>query len=195
MYYHLERTFWNVSNLPNQVRMLQFKAINLVPTYWIFTLPLLGDAVLDKSDKFEGKTSMAFCYKYLPIVDHLRKLDDKTLIGKMKIGSYTIIYFTLTVPGNWNTWFRNSIFCHITNMLDHCIFSWWGGLQVNSNQDMKYEAKLTMKNKSYQQFYLFTMTSPWPLQRKVRQRSNEIPVNNKFRGRCNERSIKYEPHK
>jgi len=84
----------------NQVRMLQFKAINLVPTYWIFTLPLLGDAVLDKSDKFEGKTSMAFCYKYLPIVDHLRKLDDKTLIGKMKIGSYTIIYFTLTVPGN-----------------------------------------------------------------------------------------------
>ena len=177
--------------------MLQFKAINLVPTYWIFTLPLLGDAVLDKSDKFEGKTSMAFCYKNLPIVDHLRKLDDKTLIGKMKIGSYTIIYFTLTVPGNWNTWLINPTFLpyHIP-MLNHCILSWWGGLQVNSNQDMKYEAKLTMKNRSY----IFAILPVyhdfrWPLQRKVSPRSNEIPINNKFRGRCNERSIKYEPHK
>ena len=116
--------------------MLQFKAINLVPTYWIFTLPLLGDAVLDKSDKFEGKTSMAFCYKYLPIVDHLRKLDDKTLIGKMKIGGYTIIYFTLTVPGNWNTWLINPIFFAISQIskLDHCIHSWYGGLQLQSVQ-------------------------------------------------------------
>ena len=36
--------------------------------------------------------------QYVPVVDHLRQLDDSTLIGKMTVGSYTIIYFTLNVP-------------------------------------------------------------------------------------------------
>jgi len=82
----------------SQVRMLQFKSLNLIPMFGMFTLPILGDAVLNRSDNFEGKTSMAFCYNYLPIVDHLRKLDDQTLIGKMTVGDYTIIYFSLSVP-------------------------------------------------------------------------------------------------
>ena len=77
--------------------MLQFKAINFIPLFHTFTLPILGDAVVSK-EKFEGKTSMAFCYKYVPVVDHLRQLDDSTLIGKMTVGSSTIIYFTLKVP-------------------------------------------------------------------------------------------------
>ena len=78
--------------------MLQFRSINLLPMPGMFTLPLLGDAVLNEADNFEGKTSMSFCYKYLPIVDHLRELDSRTLIGKMVVGNYTIIYFTLEKP-------------------------------------------------------------------------------------------------
>ena len=78
------------------VHMLEFKAINKIPTPK-FALPILGNAFVGK-DEFEGKTSMAFCYKFLPIIDHLRKLDDHTIIGKMKIGTVTIIYFTLIVP-------------------------------------------------------------------------------------------------
>ena len=78
------------------VHMLEFKAINKIPTPK-FALPVLGNAFIGKDD-FEGKISMAFCYKFLPIVDHLRKLDDHTIIGKMTIGTVTIIYFTLIVP-------------------------------------------------------------------------------------------------
>ena len=78
------------------VHMLEFKAINRIPTPK-FALPILGNAYVGKDD-FEGKTSVAFCYKFLPIIDHLRKLDDNTIIGKMKIGTVTIIYFTLIVP-------------------------------------------------------------------------------------------------
>ena len=78
--------------------MLQFRAVNFVPLFHTFTLPVLGDAVLNRADRFEGKTSMAFCYKYVPVVDHLRQLDETTLIGKMTVGSSTIIYFTLRVP-------------------------------------------------------------------------------------------------
>ena len=76
------------------VHMLEFGAINKIPTPKFF-LPVLGDAFIGR-DTFEGKTSMAFCYKYLPIVDHIRQLDDETIIGKMTIGTITIIYFTLT---------------------------------------------------------------------------------------------------
>lgn len=75
------------------VHMLEFSAINRIPTPK-FPLPILGNAFLGRDD-FEGKTSMAFCYKYLPIIDHLREIDEKTLIGKMTIGTITIIYFTL----------------------------------------------------------------------------------------------------
>ena len=39
-------------------------------------------------------------FQYVPVVDHLRQLDDSTLIGKMTVGSYTIIYFTLSVPSS-----------------------------------------------------------------------------------------------
>ena len=46
-----------------QVKMLQFRAINFVPLFHTFTLPVLGDADLDRADRFEGKTSMAFRYK------------------------------------------------------------------------------------------------------------------------------------
>ena len=80
------------------MKMLQFRAVNFVPLFHKFTLPVLGDAVLDTADRFEGKTSAAFRYKYVPVVDHLRQLDETTLIGKMTVGSYTIIYFTLRVP-------------------------------------------------------------------------------------------------
>ena len=80
--------------------MLQFRAINLVPLLFTFTLPVLGDAVLRRSERFEGKTSMAFCYKYVPVVDHLRQLHSSMLIGKMTVGSYTIIYFTLHAPSH-----------------------------------------------------------------------------------------------
>ena len=75
------------------VHMLEFSAVNRIPTPK-FPLPLLGNAYLGKDD-FEGKSSMAFCYKYLPIVDHLRQIDEDTLIGKMTIGTITVIYFTL----------------------------------------------------------------------------------------------------
>ena len=80
----------------NLVHMLEFKAVNRIPTPK-FAAPILGNAFVGKED-FEGKTSMAFCYKFLPIIDHLRKLDDQTIIGKMTIGTVTVIYFTLSVP-------------------------------------------------------------------------------------------------
>ena len=76
--------------------MLQFRSINLIPM-GMYSLPLLGDAMIRRDD-FEGKTSLAFCYNYLPVVDHLRKLDETTLIGKMTVGDYTIIYFGLSIP-------------------------------------------------------------------------------------------------
>ena len=79
------------------VKMLEFKAFNRIPTPK-FPLPILGDAFLGRDIDYEGKTSMAFCYKYLPIVDHIRQLDESTIIGKMTIGTLTIIYFTLKVP-------------------------------------------------------------------------------------------------
>ena len=79
------------------VKMLEFKAFNRIPTPK-FPLPILGDAFLGGDIDYEGKTSMAFCYKYLPIVDHIRQLDERTIIGKMTIGTLTIIYFTLKVP-------------------------------------------------------------------------------------------------
>ena len=75
------------------VHMLEFSAINRIPTPKC-SLPILGNAFLGRDD-FEGKTSMAFCYKYLPIIDHLRQIDEKTLIGKMTIGTITVFYFTL----------------------------------------------------------------------------------------------------
>ena len=75
------------------VHMLEFSAVNRIPTPK-FPLPMLGNAFLGRDD-YEGKVSMAFCYKYLPIVDHLRQIDDETLIGKMTIGNITVIYFTL----------------------------------------------------------------------------------------------------
>ena len=78
--------------------MLQFRSLNFLPTFGVFNMPLLGDAWLNETDHFEGKTSVALCYKYMPMVDHMRKLDDSTVIGKLKIGSYTLIYFTLKVP-------------------------------------------------------------------------------------------------
>ena len=40
-------------------------------------------------------------FQYVPVVDHLRQLDESTFIGKMTVGSYTIIYFTLSVPSSW----------------------------------------------------------------------------------------------
>ena len=78
--------------------MLQFRSLNFVPTFGIFNIPLLGNATIDKTDNFECKTSIGFCYKYLPLVGHVRKLDDSTVIGKLKMCSYTLIYFTLKVP-------------------------------------------------------------------------------------------------
>ena len=75
------------------VHMLEFSAVNRIPTPK-FSLPLMGNAYIGRDD-FEGKLSMALCYWYLPLVDHLRQIDDETLIGKVTIGSTTLMYFTL----------------------------------------------------------------------------------------------------
>ena len=82
----------------DSVRMLEFAAIQRIPTPR-FALPVIGDAFVGR-EHFEGKTSLAFCYKYLPIIDHLRVLDDTTYIGKMVIGTETILYFTVTTVEN-----------------------------------------------------------------------------------------------
>ena len=69
--------------------MLQFRAINFVPLFHTFTLPVLGDADLDRTDRFEGKTSMAFRYKGPCIYDvcivlvHIDLLSHKPLSDKM----------------------------------------------------------------------------------------------------------------
>lgn len=76
-----------------RVSMLEFRAINKIPVMR-FSLGIPGSAVIKRS-VVDGKESMAFCYKYLPIVDHLRRADDKTIVGKMMIGNVCILYFEL----------------------------------------------------------------------------------------------------
>jgi hypothetical protein len=78
----------------NYVDMLEFKAINCIPVTK-YSLGVPGSASVMRS-MVDGIESMAFCYKYLPIVDHLRRVDERTIIGKMMIGNASILYFTLT---------------------------------------------------------------------------------------------------
>jgi len=73
--------------------MLEFASVNKIPTPK-FSLGPISNATLQMST-VGGIKSMALCYSYLPIVDHLRRLDEETLIGRMHIGSIKILYFTL----------------------------------------------------------------------------------------------------
>ena len=84
------KTVYNKEN----VSMLEFRAINKIPTGIKYSLGLAGQATIMRS-VVDGKESMAFCYKYLPIIDHLRRADANTIVGKMMIGNVCILYFTL----------------------------------------------------------------------------------------------------
>ena len=84
-------------NSTTDVSMLEFKAINCIPLPK-FSLGPLGKASVYRST-VGGKTSVAFAYKFLPIVDHLRRLHAGVIIGKMMIGNSHILYFTLEDSG------------------------------------------------------------------------------------------------
>ncbi|GMI37505.1 hypothetical protein TeGR_g5845 [Tetraparma gracilis] len=75
------------------VSMLEFGAVNCVPLP-TFTLGPVSTATVVRTD-VDGKESLALAYNYLPIVDHIRRLDKDTIIGKMMIGKVTVLYFTL----------------------------------------------------------------------------------------------------
>jgi hypothetical protein len=77
----------------SEVSVLEFAAFNKIPIMK-YSLGFPGSADIKRS-VVDGKKSMTFCYKYLPVVDHLRRIDQRTIVGKMMIGNITLFYFTL----------------------------------------------------------------------------------------------------
>lgn len=59
-----------------------------------FNIPFLGSATIEEIN-FRGKKSVAIKYDHLPIVDYLRKIDSKTIMGIMKMNDKTKVYFYL----------------------------------------------------------------------------------------------------
>lgn len=75
---------------PNHVRALVMSLFGQK-----FRLPLIGSAVLRKLE-FRNQLSVAMIYNYLPIIDHFRKIDRKTMMGIMTIKDKTEVYFYLS---------------------------------------------------------------------------------------------------
>jgi len=75
------------------ISMLEFSSINLLPVPKFGLVPLATATLINGT--VDGVSSLALAYNYLPIVDHLRRLDETTIIGKMMIGNVHILYFTL----------------------------------------------------------------------------------------------------
>jgi hypothetical protein len=54
----------------------------------------IGSAILRRLE-FRDKISTSLIYNYLPIIDHFRKIDDRTVMGIMEIKGKVYIYFYL----------------------------------------------------------------------------------------------------
>jgi hypothetical protein len=83
----------------DSVSMLEFRELNKVPVGVRYSLWPLGKAAVRRS-VVDGKESMAFCYQFMPVVDHLRRVDANTIVGKMMIGNICVLYFTLKTTEN-----------------------------------------------------------------------------------------------
>jgi len=92
----MQRMSWTGKTLFNKdaVQMLEFRAVNGVPVGFKYGIPVVGSARCVAST-LNGVESIAFAYRFLPIVDNLRRLDDETLIGRMQVGNINVLYFTL----------------------------------------------------------------------------------------------------
>ena len=75
---------------PNHVRALVMSLFGQN-----FRLALIGSAVLRKLE-FRNQLSVAMIYNYLPVIDHFRKIDRKTMMGIMTIKGKTEVYFYLS---------------------------------------------------------------------------------------------------
>jgi len=59
-----------------------------------FNIPVIGSARI-REIRFRGKVSTGMIYNHLPIIDHFRRVDEKTLMGAMDLKGKIVLYFYL----------------------------------------------------------------------------------------------------
>ena len=78
----------------SRVDMLVMGGFQMLPTPR-YAFPWIGAGYLSRHEQPNAPPSLALSYRHLPVTDTLRRLDERTIIGRMTVGKRELIYFTL----------------------------------------------------------------------------------------------------